>query len=349
MASNGAAPPRQSPVSSHRAALEAAVAELPTVDDDSWTVPIETLKAAGLEDNVTAARKYVLQFSLWAREAIGRLPPALRSAFEATDFNDYYKIVMSRVQFVYAQAVAGSAPGAPPPAMPLCSFQTQLRRRPVFQKGGQACVSCAFDLRGTFEVNSGQTAVGSLEESEAAFRALLASAGRRPFRLATLQRLVADRAPAAAAIEASLAPINDAWMAALDGTELFTLLPAGAAFSDGEGVEVKLIVDGGVATLLAQGPWFRVTFCETPLLQCMSQFFTDALCAEGDHDGAAWCREACFNFATAIHAVGQTCTPGSVALFSGRRAPHPDFHLLQHLYICESLGGMPTSSLMAGV
>ena len=36
------------------------------------------------------------------------------------------------------------------------------------------------------------------------------------------------------------------------------------------------------AVVLAQGPWFRVTFCETPLLQCLSQFMTDQMCAEGD-------------------------------------------------------------------
>jgi hypothetical protein len=56
-------------------------------------------------------------------------------------------------------------------------------------------------------------------------------------------------------------------MAALDGVRLFTLLDEGAAFSGGDDVEVRVDVVDGVATVLAQGPWFRVTFCETPLLQ----------------------------------------------------------------------------------
>ena len=34
------------------------------------------------------------------------------------------------------------------------------------------------------------------------------------------------------------------------------------------------------------------------------------------------------NFATTIHHVHQRC-PGAFSLFSGRRTPHADFHLLQ--------------------
>ena len=111
---------------------------------------------------------------------------------------------------------------------------------------------------------------------------------------------------------------------------------------------MRIVLDGGTATLLANGPWFRVTFCETPLLQCMAQFFTDSVCAIGDADGAAWCREAMFNFATTAHHVKASCPEGAFSLFSGRRAPHPPFHLLQHMYMAEVLGGMPTSSLFAG-
>jgi len=54
------------------------------------------------------------------------------------------------------------------------------------------------------------------------------------------------------------------------------------------------------------------------------------------------------NFATTAHQVHRTCAPGAFSLFSGRRAPHPDFHLLQHLYLSERLGGMATSSLFSG-
>ena len=54
------------------------------------------------------------------------------------------------------------------------------------------------------------------------------------------------------------------------------------------------------------------------------------------------------SFATTIHQVKAKCKEGSFSLFAGRRTPHPDFHLLQHMYICEQLGGMATSSLFAG-
>lgn len=332
---------------SHRAALEAAIAAMPSVDDDSWEVPAPTLKAAGMQDDVATARKAVLQFAMWAREAITRLPHAPPTAFEATDFNDYYKIVMSRVQFVYAQAQAGT-PADQAPSMPLCSFQTQLRRRPVFRKAGEESCSCVFDVTGSYTPRGSIKQVGSFESSSAALRQALTAVGARTFTAETLRGLLRDRAPKAAGIEDSLTPTNDAWIAALDGRALFTLLPEGADFSNGDDVEVKIIVDGGVATFLANGPWFRVTFCETPLLQCMSQFFTDSVCSVGDDDGAAWCREAMCNFATTAHHVKAATPEGAFSLFSGRRAPHPPFHLLQHMYLKEVLGGMATSSLFAG-
>lgn len=94
---------------------------------------------------------------------------------------------------------------------------------------------------------------------------------------------------------------------------------------------MKLVEEGGVATLLAQGPWYRVTWCETALLQCMAQFFTDTIIRIGDDDGVAWCTEAMLNFATTIHQVDAKCEPGAFFLFAGRRSPQPDFHLLQHM------------------
>ena len=54
------------------------------------------------------------------------------------------------------------------------------------------------------------------------------------------------------------------------------------------------------------------------------------------------------SFATTIHQVKAKCKEGSFSLFAGRRTPHPDFHLLQHMYICEQLGGVATWSLFAG-
>lgn len=68
----------------------------------------------------------------------------------------------------------------------------------------------------------------------------------------------------------------------------------------------------------------------------------------GDADAAAWCREACFNFATCAHHVRATTPHHWASFFSGRRTPHPDFHLLQHLYFAEGLGGITSSSLFAG-
>lgn len=84
------------------------------------------------------------------------------------------------------------------------------------------------------------------------------------------------------------------------------------------------------------------------LLQCMSEFMTEIMVSEGDDDGVAWCREAMMNFATAAHHVHKTTPPGCFSLFSGRRTPHPDFHLLQHMYFDEVLGGIASSSLLAG-
>jgi len=323
------------------------VASLPTADDGTWVVPNETLAAAGLQDDVQAARRFIIKFALWARDAISRLPPAPAAEYEATDFNDYYKLVMSRVQLIYTQASARRQIGDVGP-LPLACFQTQLRRRPQFKKNGEDSCSTVFDESSSRTPKAGVADVGSFESSRAAFRTALAAVGARRFSAATLRQLISERSPKAAAIEESLSPANEAWIKALDGRPLFRLLDEDADFSCGEDVEVKLVTEGGIATMLAQGPWFRVTFCETPLLQCMSQFFTDTICTEGDDGCEAWCREALMNFATTSHQVVRMCPHDSFSLFSGRRAPNPDFHLLQHMYLAEQLGGMATSSLFAG-
>ncbi len=95
--------------SSARRALETAIAALPsTVDDEAWTgatIPESTLVAAGLStQEVATARKQIVAFGEWAKQAISSLPAAPTEEFEATDFNDYYKLVMSRVQYLYTQA-----------------------------------------------------------------------------------------------------------------------------------------------------------------------------------------------------------------------------------------------------
>ena len=202
------------PVADPRAALAAAIATLPI--DGEFDVPQATLAAAGLENDAATARKYVVSFATWAREAIARLPPAPASEMEATDFNDYYKVVMSRVQYLYTQAAGGLAPGTAP-EMPLCCFQTQLRRRPHFAQAGAPACSCVFDLKGRYAPKAGVTAVSSLEESEAAFRQALTAAGARKFTAATLRALVASPSPKAAPIESSLAPINEELSGAVCG------------------------------------------------------------------------------------------------------------------------------------
>ena len=51
-------------------------------------------------------------------------------------------------------------------------------------------------------------------------------------------------------IEASLEPVNEKWIAALDGQQLFTLLPEGSDFSGrGDGCEVRVVMQGGQAAV----------------------------------------------------------------------------------------------------
>lgn len=224
----------------HRSALERAVAALPTADDSTWAIPAATLRAAGLEADEAQARRFVLSFATWARGAVARLPAAPPELFEATDFNDYYKLVMSRIQFLYAQAVCG-APFGTDQQVPLCCFQTQVRRRPMFRMGGTEATSGVFDLRGSFRPPKPSVRLeGCLEDSRDAIRAALTAVGARRFRASTLQQLLTSASSQAEEIEASLAPLNDVWIRALDGKRLFTLLPEGADFSDGPDVEVRM-------------------------------------------------------------------------------------------------------------
>ena len=85
-----------------RISLLKAVSGLPAEDDDSWTVP-EALLAAVSAD-AAEARRHVLTFGAWARAAVSQLPEVPREEMQATDFSDYYKLVMSRVQLIYGQA-----------------------------------------------------------------------------------------------------------------------------------------------------------------------------------------------------------------------------------------------------
>lgn len=323
--------------STSRKALLSAVAALPTTDDDSWSVPAPILKATSTD--AADAKRYVLAFSSWAQDAVRQLPDV--SEHQATDFSDYYKIVMSRVQLVYAQATRPDGELR----FPACRFQTQLRRRPQFVKDG------ATRALGVFDSGAGPELVGSFEDSHAAFRAALQAVGERRFHADTLRTLIAARGPPAASIETSLEPVNEAWISLLSGKQLFELLDEGADFSPGDAVQVKLELQGGQVVVLAQGPWFRVTFAETSILQCMAQFMTEAMQQTGDQDATGWCRNALMNFAVAAHAVQERVHApghGSVSFFAGRRAPHADFHLLQHLYLQQLWPAFTTSSLFAG-
>jgi len=324
--------------STSRNALLSAVAGLPTADDDSWSVPAPILKATSTD--AADAKRHVLAFSSWAQDAVRQLPEV--SEHQATDFSDYYKIVMSRVQLVYAQATRPEGELR----FPACRFQTQLRRRPQFVKDG------ATRALGVFDSGAGPELVGSFEDSHAAFRAALQAVGERRFHADTLRTLIASRAGGAASIEASLEPVNEAWISLLSGTQLFELLEEGADFSaGGEAVQVKIELQGGQVVVLAQGPWFRVTFAETSILQCMAQFMTEAMQAAGEQDATGWCRNALMNFAVAANAVQERVHApghGNVSFFAGRRAPHADFHLLQHLYLQKLWPAFTTSSLFAG-
>ena len=57
------------------------------------------------------------------------------------------------------------------------------------------------------------------------------------------------------------------------------------------------------ALSFAQGPWFRVTFVETAVLQCMTEFMTDCVNADADAGGTEWARDALMAFALTSHQV----------------------------------------------
>ena len=151
-------------------------------------------------------------------------------------------------------------------------------------------------------------------------------------------------------MEESLQPVNEAWVSRLAGAPLFELLDEGADFSAGDAVQVKLVLQDGQVVLLAQGPWFKVTFAETSILQCMAQFMTERMVEAGDQDGVGWCRNALMTFAVSAHCVQQRVhetRKGLVTLFAGRRAPHPELHALQHMYLTQLWPRFATSSLFA--
>jgi len=255
---------------------------------------------------------------------------------------------MSRVQFIYAQAEAGGEYGASELTYPVCSFQSQLRKHPTFRKAG-AEVTMAALQGGSGTPRAGHD--GSWAAVSADFRAKLAAVGRRPFTEATLAGLIASHAPRSKGMEAALAPANAAWIKALAGRPLFDLLPEGSDFSGGDRVEVRVVFEAGQVVLLAQGPWFRVTFVETPLLQFLANFMTDYMIVNGDDGGEAWSREALMMFACTAHRVADDVLnngKGDLMFMSGRRAPNAEFHLLQHMYLKQIWPNLNTSSLLAG-
>jgi hypothetical protein len=170
--------------------LEAAARSLP-LEPGGWAVPPAVLKAVALEDNPAAVQRMICQFAAWARENVSKVPAAPADELQATDFNDYYKIVMSRVQFIYAQADAGAGYGSSSLSYPVCSFQTQLRRAPTFRKDGREVTL------GVLDVKPSSAREGSFPPVSAAFREQLAAVGARRFDEATLRMLIASRSPLA--------------------------------------------------------------------------------------------------------------------------------------------------------
>ena len=82
-----------------RTALMAAVDALPE-EGGPVVIGRKTLAAAGLEGDELAAEAFVRHFSQWARAYARTVPDVAEGELEATDFNDYYKLVMSRVQYI---------------------------------------------------------------------------------------------------------------------------------------------------------------------------------------------------------------------------------------------------------
>ena len=238
------------------ASLRQAVAALPTTAA-SCTLPAPLLEHSGLSDDPAKAASYAAAFGAWAQQAIDELGDVCCDHLEATDFNDYYKLVMSRVEFLYARArVQPEQPGqpgqteaqqhgqpetprglqhAPPIASPICCFQTQLRRRPTFTPASAASTGAAStgavseQTLGIFDRLASSDRVGSFDDISVRFRAALSTVGARRFHAATLRRLISLSGDAS--MEAALEAVNDSWIEALDGRRLFDLLPDGDDFS----------------------------------------------------------------------------------------------------------------------
>lgn len=329
-------PPTSSP---HLSALLEAVHALPS-DGEPFEISPKLLASAGLSNQPHTARAFVCHFAAWARAYASKLP--LLSQYEATDFNDYYKLVMSRVQYIYARCTDDVAQG------PLSTFQTHLRARPQFtSREGDTRTLCVLDL----DADAVPAGSGSYTQCDAKFRAALAAVGARCFRAQTLRLLLASRCTRIGQIEESLGCMSEEWIAALDGSRLFTLLPPGAEFSNSTHCEVKVVIYGRQAVVLARGPWWRVTFVETAILQCICQFMTDEVNARSKNGAVGWNTEALISFALWAHQVERRVhgpKRGRVSFFSGRRAPSAPFHLLQHMYLSTLWGHeFTTSSCLA--
>jgi len=226
-------------------ALLEAVNALP-VAGDNFRIGAKTLASAGLDGDLSTAQAFVCNFAAWARAYAASVPDVAGAQLEATDFNDYYKLVMSRVEYIYARCTDDNADG------PLATFQTQLRRRPQFiSPTGGTRTLCVFDL----ESDAAPAAAGSYSQCDARFRAALAAVGARRFRARTLRLLLASRCIKAGPIEESLGCMSEEWIAALDGTRLFTLLSPGEEFST-----------DGSRYAIASGPYALFFFCNLVMI-----------------------------------------------------------------------------------
>ena len=200
----------------HREALFAAVAGLPTQEGD-WSIPEPILVHAGLRHDVPRARQIVMAFASWAADAVRSLPFAPRAQLQGTDFNDYYKLVMSRVEYLYQKTLPAQGAATDAQLYPICTFETQLRRRPQYTKNGVT------RTLGVFDTAPSPDRAYSYADVRAAFVDALRAVGARRFDAATLRSLLESRAPSMAGMEESLRALTDEWVAKLCEVRLETL------------------------------------------------------------------------------------------------------------------------------
>jgi len=109
----------------------------------------------------------------------------------------------------------------------------------------------------------------------------------------------------------------------------------------------------GKFVITATGKWSKVTWFETSLMQVTTMALGKAMEKHRNNwDQYEYYVKAFTKMCESVKHIndnGLTKKPAGVSFFSGRRAPSPFFHLLQHLYIYKHLtnGPLGTSSMFA--